>query len=279
MRRRLIVLVALPAALTLGACSSSSASKPRSSSGSLAPTGPLMVLVTNDDGVGAPGIDAVTKALENVDGVQVEIVAPATNQSGTGGKRSASPPSAQPATTASGTAATAVAGYPADAVAHALDVMHVEPDLVVSGINAGQNLGPVTAASGTVGAAEAAASAGIPALAASQGLGAKPAYDVGARYVVAWVRAHRDALLLHSIRAQVVNVNIPTCTSGSVRGVKQVPLATDAAGAVDAADCTSGATDPTTDIEAFREGFVAVTQLSPTGTTVTPSTTFPRVSG
>ena len=96
--------------------------------------------------------------------------------------------------------------------------------------------------------------------------------------MLAWIDAHRDQLTKGDVRADVVNINIPTCATGEVRGAKQVPLATDANGAVDASDCDSTVTDVTTDIAAFLNGFVAVTELTPTGATVTSSTTFPSAS-
>ena len=99
-----------------------------------------------------------------------------------------------PATTASGYEATAVTGFPADTVTAALDQLGVKPNVVMSGINAGQNLGGVTDLSGTVGAARAAAARGIPALAVSQGLGDAPQYDNAAKLAVAWLAKHRAEL-------------------------------------------------------------------------------------
>lgn len=278
MRNRLIPFVAL-VAVTLAACSSSSGSKSSGEGGSTTtkPPATLSILVTNDDGVGAPGIDVVSQALMKLPNVKVTIVAPATNQSGTGSKTTDPTPPGTPAKTASGIAATSVAGFPADSVNYAFDTMKLQPDLVVSGINQGQNVGPATAASGTVGAAKTAAAKGVPAVAASQGLGDQPQYSVGAQYVIAWVEDHRDALVAGKDPADVVNINIPTCTSGAVRGLKQVPVSTDPAGILDPADCTSTLTDVATDVSAFLAGFVSVSQLSATGETVTSSTTFPPV--
>ena len=72
--------------------------------------------MTNDDGVGAPGIDAMVEALEALPDVDVDVIAPADDQSGTGLSTSAVPPIATIATTQSGHRATAVHGFPADAV-------------------------------------------------------------------------------------------------------------------------------------------------------------------
>jgi 5'-nucleotidase len=275
MRNRSILFVAL-VAVVLAACSGSSGSKSVGST-TTKPPAPLQILVTNDDGVGAPGIDVVSQALMKLPDVKVTIVAPATNQSGTGSKTTDPTPPGTPAKTQSGLAATAVAGYPSDAVNYAFTTMKLRPDVVVSGINQGQNLGPNTEQSGTVGAAKTAAGRGVPAIAASQGFGDPPQYPVAAPYVVAWVQDHRAALLDGTVGTGVVNLNVPTCTSGTVRGVKQVPLATSADFGLAPADCTATTTEVSTDIAAFRAGFVTVTQLSATGETVTSSTTFPAV--
>jgi broad specificity polyphosphatase/5'/3'-nucleotidase SurE len=79
----------------------------------------------------------------------------------------------------------------------------------------------------------------------------------------------------HTAAVGVVNLNVPSCPDGALRGVQQVPLATSVDGAVGAADCTSTVTAVTTDVEAFHNGYASVTQLTATGDTVTSSTTFP----
>ena len=149
------------------------------------------IVVTNDDGVAAPGIDAVVTALRAVPGVHVDVVAPAKNQSGTGGKTTSGTLTYTASKTASGYPATAVNGYPADTITVALDQLHLHPSLVVSGANLGQNLGPVTNLSGTVGAAKAAVSRGVPALAVSAGVGSPVDYQIGGT-----VRRHLGRQLL-----------------------------------------------------------------------------------
>ena len=105
----------------------------------------LQILVTNDDGVGAPGINATVKALTALPDTKVTVVAPRTNQSGTGAKVTAGKLKVTNATTASGYPAKAVAGYPADTIIWAIDDHGISrrPNLVVSGINFGQNIGPL----------------------------------------------------------------------------------------------------------------------------------------
>ncbi len=151
----------------------------------------ITVLVTNDDGVAAPGIDSLVQALSKAKNTKVVVVAPAENQSGTGGKTTPGTLTTTAATTASGYEATAVVGFPADTVTAALDQLGVKPNVVMSGINVGQNLGGFTELSGTVGAARMAATRGIPAVAFSQGLGDAPQYDNTAKLAVDWLAKHR----------------------------------------------------------------------------------------
>ncbi len=129
------------------------------------------VLVTNDDGIDAPGIRALAAALECVG--DVTVVAPAENQSWAGRDMTwhAGPTGIEQ--TAFGYA---VEGTPSDAVTVALTVLDLEPDLVVSGVNDGMNLSTyIIERSGTVGAAMEAAHHGVPAIAVSTADGADPA--------------------------------------------------------------------------------------------------------
>jgi len=239
----------------------------------------LEILVTNDDGYAADGIDVLVEALRGLPGVTITVVAPETNQSGTGSKVTPGTLTATVDKTKSGYPATAVDGFPADAVAYGLSrVLTEKPDLVVSGINQGQNLGPIAAISGTVGAAKAAATAGIPALAVSQGIAAEPDYATAASLVVEWVTAQRDALLAGTAAADIVNLNVPTCPVGSVQGVRQVPLAAEAGGYDVPSDCTSTAHGLITDVTAFAAGFATATELDQSGEQVTTSTTWPAAS-
>jgi 5'-nucleotidase len=180
----------------------------------------LRILVTNDDGVGAPGINATVQALTALPNTKVTVVAPLTNQSGTGAKVTAGALTASSATTASGYPAKAVAGYPADTIIWAIDDHGISerPNLVVSGINFGENIGPLASLSGTVGAAETALARGIPALAVSQGVdnGQSPDFSQGAKYLVSWVQSHRKVLLAgNKANAKTTNgnLNVPTCAT------------------------------------------------------------------
>ena len=222
---------------------------------------PLQILVTNDDGVGAEGIDVLVEALRALDGVEVTVVAPADQQSGTGGSVTEGPVETNEATTATGYAAKAVDGFPADTIRVAFDELSLTPDLVVSGINEGQNLGPVVDISGTVGAARAAARRGVPALAVSQGLGQDLDYDVAAGLVVDWINENLDALRAGEVPADLVNnLNVPTCDTGELRGRVEVASAT-GGNPLSPSDCTSTAEGAADDVTAFANGYATLTEV------------------
>ena len=261
-----VVLVAL-LVLSVAACGSGDddAAAPAVTTTSAAPARELEVLVTNDDGYDAPGIDAVVEALRKEPGVHVTVVAPATNQSGIGDKTTPGVLAVTDVETTSGYAAKAVAGHPADAVVVALDTLGLKPDLVVSGTNTGQNIGPIAAISGTIGAAKTAVRRGIPAFAASTGLADRLDFAGSAALVVDWVREHRDALLAGTAEVEVESLNVPTCAAGtSRRGLVDAPLAADFAGRDPSAahcDSTKPASAITDDVDAFVNGFAVLTPV------------------
>jgi 5'-nucleotidase len=255
----------------------------------------MRVLITNDDGVGAPGIDALVQQLTANPNLQVTVVAPAANQSGTGDATTTTPIDVTPSSTAGAFPATAVAGRPADSVLFALlEALPQPPDLVVSGINFGQNVGEISNLSGTVGAALWAARRGIPAIAVSHGLFSTAAqFSESAIYTAGLVekfRLSRGFRAKMSVRsgarfALVLNVNFPVCTSGGTRGVKLVPLGrvsqitgytlTGTMGSTQTftptvasinpfvGNCTSGVTEPATDVEGLANGWATITPLGP----------------
>ncbi len=283
MRSRSFIALALCAGLA-SACSSSKStaaappsttSAPASASPSSAPATsaepasapPVTVLVMNDDGVHAPGIDAVVQALRKEPGLTIKVVGPAANQSGSGGKTSPGTVAAlkqTDTTTLSGYPAVAVTGTPADAANVAFTVLHLTPDVVISGVNAGQNLGPVVDISGTVGAARVAAHHGVPALAVSAGF-VKYDFVIGAAYAIRWLRGKRPRLPVtpSNAPATVVSLNVPSCTAGKVRGELKLTLQPKLAAGqspIAASDCTSTAT-PTTEVAAFAAGFATLVSL------------------
>lgn len=261
-------------AIALLAAGCSSDSDDSSSGGGAAETTttiaaePIKILVTNDDGVGADGIDALVQALLEVPNVEVTVVAPATNQSGTGGNKTAGALTGTDATTKSGYKAKSVAGFPADSIVWAIDQKGIDftPDLVISGVNAGQNMGPAVGASGTVGAAREAMAKGIPAVAVSQG-GIAPPQDFpnAVKLVIDWLNENMAAVADGSLSTTTLpNFNAPTCATGSVRGLVEVPVAPTLEGYTNTPDCASTATNPPDDIQGYLIGYGTLSILTAT---------------
>jgi len=128
------------------------------------------ILLTNDDGIRSPGLWAAGEALSALG--EVTIAAPREQSSGMGRSMPVSSSgiiTRAAVNTGGGThAAYAVGGTPAQAVLHGmLEILRGAPDLVVSGINYGENVGTGVTISGTVGAVLEAASHGVPGLAVS----------------------------------------------------------------------------------------------------------------
>jgi 5'-nucleotidase len=228
---------------------------------------PITVLVTNDDGVSAPGIDAVVEALRAQKRTKVVVVAPAANNSGSGEKYTPGGAAGGPGTTASGYAATAVQGFPADAVDYALDVVEVEPDVVISGANHGQNMGTIVEISGTVGAARQAARRGIPALAVSAQLGDDPSFAEAGELAVAWLKERRAALVKRKASttplATIDSINVPSCPGG-VRDLAETTLAPE--GTTEnllstTPDCASTVSTFTSDAQAFNNGYASLVEV------------------
>jgi 5'-nucleotidase len=247
---------------------------------------PLRILVTNDDGVGAPGIDALVQALVEDPSNVVVVSAPAADSSGSGDTTvNDDPPPDCAGGTGEGTAAQMASGYdtnvwsvdgcPADSVVYGLANLYPDapPHVVLSGINEGQNVGNVSGAlsqlSGTVGAAKTSACLGVPALASSQGdpdEGGDHDYASGVAEVLQWLEANRASLLAGDVPLDnITSINIPSCTTGAIRGRAEVPLGTEIpayiVGLLDPQDCESELEDPQDDIEAFFNGFVSVTPV------------------
>jgi len=128
---------------------------------------PYRILISNDDGVRAPGMAIVAQTLQAIG--QVIIVAPAENQSGKGHSIVTTEPVFRTdLTLPNGLKAISLTATPATTVNLAIgNIVTPKPDLVVSGINRGYNLGYAAYLSGTVGAARQGAMMGVPAIATS----------------------------------------------------------------------------------------------------------------
>jgi 5'-nucleotidase len=177
---------------------------------------PYRILVSNDDGVRAPGILAVAQALQSLG--EVTIAAPSENQSGKGHSIVTSDPIfVDQVTLAGGLPAFSILATPATCVKVGVRaLMTARPDLVVSGINRGYNLGMVTYVSGTAGAAREAALMGIPAIAASLSV-SETNYTAAAEIV----RQVADMVRQRGIDPGVfLNVNVPAGGQSAIKGLR-----------------------------------------------------------
>ena len=130
----------------------------------------MRVLLTNDDGITAEGIHALRRELRAVEGIEVHVIAPDSNRSATARSiTTRSPLEVEEVEFGDGSRGFATDGTPVDCVRFAdLGLLGERPDLIVSGINHGANLGDDVTYSGTVAAALEGIVLGLPALAVSQ---------------------------------------------------------------------------------------------------------------
>ena len=173
----------------------------------------MRILVTNDDGIHSPGLTALAKALSRVG--EVWVVAPDRERTAVAHALTLHKPLR---VHQCGTRIYAVNGTPVDCVNLAvLKVMPAPPDLLVSGINKGVNLGDDVLYSGTVSAAMEGTILGVPSMAVSQEGQEHFYFDAGARYAV---RIARLILKEGLPDETLVNLNIPNRPFGSITGVR-----------------------------------------------------------
>jgi len=255
------------------------------------------ILVTNDDGIEAPGIKAIVLALVSQDRYNVTVVAPSEDQSG----KSCSLTIHHPIVVRphiyqepklSQIEAYSVAGTPVDCVMLATGTIFAQTkfDLIVSGINKGNNAGLNVLYSGTVGACLKARHAGFNAIAISLDhvrtyVTGQPFdrdewnFELAARESIAIV----DVVLQHDpLHRVLLNVNVPNLESkAQLKGIKQTRQGWSSWDTVfqvveskDAMDSKDGVraytnrgvpnivdTDPMCDTLAMRQGWIAVTPL------------------
>ena len=130
----------------------------------------MKILLTNDDGIQASGLHAMRRALLDLPGVELAVIAPDSNRSATARSITTRKPLwVEEVEFGDGTSGFATDGTPVDCVRFAaLGLVEFEPELIVSGINHGSNLGDDITYSGTVAAALEGLVLGIPAIAVSQ---------------------------------------------------------------------------------------------------------------
>ncbi len=181
------------------------------------------ILISNDDGVQAPGLLALKHALDKIGNVY--ILAPETNWSACGHSRTLDKPMRITSVQlADGSTAHACNGSPADCVALALHgALDVSFDMVVGGINHGYNLANDVSYSGTVSCAREAAIFSIPGIAVSTAHGRQTKHELGdVRTMAASIAADvvQQALQHGMERGTILNVNIPGVTREELRGIE-----------------------------------------------------------
>jgi 5'/3'-nucleotidase len=240
----------------------------------------MRILLTNDDGIDAPGLHALYKAIADLG--EVHVVAPQTVQSATSHAVTFHRPirvARHPGPGGEGFegfVGTSVGARPADCVKLAIAHLVPQPiDLVVSGLNAGANVGVNVIYSGTVAAAREAAFMGLPAIAVSQHVGDWDGirWEVSAGHARAAIRRVLDGpMTAHTL----VNINIPILDDGSRPvGMKAAPISTSSM--VDKYEITPAGDgsfhyqtcnamtfrqrEPGTDVAALFDGYITLTPL------------------
>jgi len=236
----------------------------------------MRILLTNDDGIHAPGFAVLEKIAAELSD-DVWVCAPSEEQSGAGHSLTLHQPIRLQE---HGERRFAVTGTPTDSVNFALRKLLADqrPDLVLSGVNAGENLGDDITYSGTASAAMEAALAGIPAIALSQAFrnsGHLFASTEGwaARTLAPLLTLARDHALA---RRTLVNVNFPALPAEEVKGIRVVRQGFHDYGRGSLVEGTDPRGKPYywfglqsfehtldhgTDLEAVADGYVSVTPL------------------
>ena len=246
----------------------------------------MRILITNDDGINAPGLAALADIAAEVAGPGGEVwtVAPAFEQSGVGHCISYAHPTLIAELAPRRWAAE---GSPADCVLAALgDIMAAAPpDLILSGVNRGNNAGENVMYSGTIGGAMEGALQGVPSIALSQYLGPATAaladpFECARVHGPRIVRAllERGEWAAGDSFALFYNVNFPPDAAAAVRGVRVAPQGRRegvrfgvhphvapngrrflwVTGGSQAAPAAAG-----TDVAALMEGHIAITPMRP----------------
>ncbi len=178
----------------------------------------MQILVTNDDGISAPGLWALAAELKNI--AEVVVVAPDREQSASGTAVSLRQPLRvqKIPPVVSGIEAYSVEGTPCDSVILALGrLIKDDVNLVVSGINQGHNLGDDILISGTVGAALQGYRRGLPALAISVAVTDNSGQENAARLAKLIARRITDKKLTTGI---FLNINLPDLPLSRMKGIK-----------------------------------------------------------
>ena len=182
----------------------------------------MHILLTNDDGIFAPGLAAIYKELVNIG--DVTVVAPSQGWSGTGHSVTFHQPLVSNKININGQfSGFSVQGSPADCVKLAVMQLCPKPvDLLVAGINNGENVGINIYYSGTVAAAMEGAFLKIPSVAMSLAVEEQMDFEGAASYCAKILKK-----LMPVKSSDVININIPLLSKGKPKGIRVVPQSTE----------------------------------------------------
>ena len=231
----------------------------------------MKILLTNDDGIFAPGLAAIYKELVKIG--EVTVVAPADSRSGTSHSVTFFEPLVCNKVDINGQfAGYSVEGSPADCVKLACMQLCDEPiDLLVAGINSGANAGINVYYSGTVAAAMEGAFLKIPSVAMSLAREEHMDFEKAAKYCAGILKK-----LMPLRSGDVININIPLLSKGEPKSIKVVPQSTEGfheyyisqkneqeQTVFQLAGGAHRHEDVSTDATSLAEGFITVTALMP----------------
>jgi 5'-nucleotidase len=180
----------------------------------------MKVLLTNDDGITATGLQVLRRALLEVPDIELAVIAPDSNRSATARSITYREPiTVEEVEFGDGTSGFATGGTPVDCVRFAaLGLIELEPELIVSGINHGSNLGDDITYSGTVAAALEGIVLGLPAIAVSQqDEEGEMDFDQVAAFVARMVEELEDVPMPEGT---LLNVNAPAGQAVGVRACR-----------------------------------------------------------
>jgi 5'-nucleotidase len=192
----------------------------------------MKVLLTNDDGIQASGLHALRRALIALDGIELAVIAPDANRSASARSiTTRSPLWVEEVGFEDGTTGFATDGTPVDCVRFGtLGLLDFEPELIISGINHGANLGDDITYSGTVAAALEGAVLRLPAIAVSQQskkremgfrLGRDFDFDAVAHFTAQLVARLAERPIS---AGTLLNINCPAVGAGELRGARVTRL-------------------------------------------------------
>jgi 5'-nucleotidase len=176
----------------------------------------MRILLSNDDGYFAPGLERLAAALAPL--ADITVVAPERDRSGASNSLSVGRPLS---VRRAATGFLFVNGTPTDCVHLAVTgLLDTLPDLVISGINLGANMGDDTIYSGTVAAATEGYLLGIPSIAMSLASKTAAHFETAASVAVALYERHRA----HTLGPRLVNVNVPDVPQSALKGFRVTRL-------------------------------------------------------